>query len=55
MAEEYEAPTPTQEQLNAIKRGEHGVTDTPKADDEQEKTVESDKPATYKTRQAKAD
>lgn len=59
--EEYPDPTPTQAQLDAIKRGEAGVTDTP--DDEKgkgkkeadEKDVSADKPAAYKTRQAKTD
>lgn len=55
--EEYPQPTPTQAELDAIKRGEIGVTDSPeKADDRaEEKDVTADKPAAYKTRQAKAD
>lgn len=54
-------PTPTQEQLDAIKRGEVGVTDSAedadgKAEDAAEqKDVTADKPAAYKTRQAKID
>lgn len=55
--DEYPQPTPTQEQLDAIKRGETGVTDTPEADkkEAEEKDVAADKPAAYKTRQAKSD
>lgn len=52
-------PTPTQAELDAIKRGETGVTDSPEAEAEKkaadEKDVSADKPAAYKTRQAKAD
>ena len=52
--EQHEHPTPTQAELDAIKRGETGVTDTAENDGE-EKDVTADKPAAYKTRQAKAD
>lgn len=64
MAKQDDAPqpTPTQDQLDAIKRGEVGVTDTAedavdgKAEDPTEqKDVTADKPAAYKTRQAKTD
>lgn len=58
--EEYPAPTPTQAELDAIKRGEAGVTDTAEAEgddkpDAKAKDVEADKAGVYKTRQAKAD
>lgn len=57
--EDYPQPTPTQAELDAIKRGEAGVTDTAEddADDKSadQKAVTADKPAAYKTRQAKAD
>lgn len=49
---EEDLPTPTQAQLDAIKRGEVGATDTP---EDEAKDVTADKPAAYKTRQAKAD
>lgn len=62
-------PTPTQAQLDAIKRGEVGVTDVAdtavedgKAGDQDEaqkakasKDVAADAPTAYKTRQAKVD
>lgn len=59
-------PTPTQAQLDAIKRGEAGVTDTAadgdKAAEQDEaqkakvsKDVAADAPSAYKTRQAKVD
>ena len=54
MAEDYPQPTPTQAELDAIKRGEVGVTDQPEAEKD-EKSVEEEKPAGYKTQQAKAD
>lgn len=55
--EEFPQPTPTQAELDAIKRGETGVTDSAGQDDDKtdEKDVTADKPAAYKTRQAKAD
>lgn len=59
--DEYPPPTPTQAELDAIKRGEVGVTDQPTdADDgDDEKTVkrnaEAGSATAYKTRQAKAD
>lgn len=61
--EEYPHPTPTQAELNAIKRGETGVTDTDPTEDEDEgedgkakvKSTEASRPAVYQTRQSKAD
>lgn len=57
--EDYPQPTPTQAELDAIKRGEAGVTDTAEddADDKSadQKDVTADKAGAYKTRQAKAD
>lgn len=69
MADDYEDPTPTQDELNAINRRVHGL-DEPKAkkakaadkaeaaDDakaEAKDVKAADKPAPYQTRQAKAD
>lgn len=51
--EEDPQPTPTQAELDAIKRGEAGATDTP--EDDEAKDVAAGKPAAYKTRQAKAE
>jgi len=55
--EENPQPTPTQAELDAIKRGETGVTDTAEDDEPKAKAkvVEADKPEAYKTRQAKAE
>lgn len=56
--EEDPRPTPTQAELDAIKRGETGVTDEADADvekDADEKEVTSGKTGAYKTRQVKAD
>lgn len=55
--EDYPQPTPTQAELDAIKRGETGVTDQDESEAEKDaqKSVDAEKPAGYKTRQAKAD
>lgn len=59
MKEEFPQPTPTQEELNRIKSGEAFVTDSVEAeegaDGKSDKAVSADKPAAYKTRQAKAE
>lgn len=61
MDEEYPEPTPTQEQLNAIQRGEAGVTDVadgdkPTASDPvTAEDVAEEKSSASKARQAKAD
>lgn len=57
MTEDYPHPTPTQAELDAIKRGETGVTDQDESEAEKDaqKSVEADKPSGYKTRQAKAE
>jgi hypothetical protein len=66
--EEYETPSPTQAELNAMNRAVYGIAEEkPKtkkddeADDElgakdgEQKAVSAEKPAGYKTRAAKAD
>ena len=56
--EEYEAPTPTQAELNAINRRIHGLKDEEKPAEEKAETKDAkpaEKPAPYQTRQAKAD
>lgn len=58
--DEYEAPSPTQAELNAMNRAVYGIAeDKPKAkkadEDDEKKAAEADEKAGYKTRQAKAD
>lgn len=59
MKDKFPQPTPTQDELNRIKSGEAFVTDSVEADADadgkSEKAVGADKPAAYKTRQAKAE
>lgn len=61
--EEYEAPSPTQAELNAMNRAVFGLAEEkpakaaaqPVDDEAEEKSTEAAKPAAYKTRQTKAD
>ena len=61
--DEYEAPSPTQAELNSMNRAVFGIAEekpakgkenTEEAETE-EKSAEGEKPVSYKTRQAKAD
>lgn len=60
--EEYETPSPTQAELNAMNRAVFGIeeekpkaTKDDKSDDAEGKAADAEKPATYKTRASKAD